>query len=145
MIRDCRSGGRGGFTLIELMLVVVIIGILAAVVVPRLVGKTERARVATTNMTIQNTATALESFELEYGHFPSSEEGLEALITRPASIPADAEWTGPFLKEFPLDAWKRPLAYRCPPERGVDYDLYSPGADGQEGTADDIVNHRKRE
>lgn len=136
---------RRGFTLIELMMVVVIISLLLAVVVPRLVGRTERARVAATKMSIENTSTALRGFELDLGHFPTTEEGLEALVTRPASLTPEDKWEGPYLTETPEDAWKRPLIYKCPAEKAVDFDLYSVGADGQEDTEDDIVNYRKRE
>jgi len=134
-----------GFTLIELMLVIIIIGILVSIAVPRLTGKTKRARIAAAKMTVQNVSTALEAFELDLGRFPTSEEGLLGLIERPATLAPEEEWNGPYLKEEPLDPWKRVLVYKCPGEVSVDYDLASCGPDGQEGTGDDILNVRKKE
>ncbi len=135
----------GGFTLVELMMVVVIIGILVAVVVPRTVGKTQRARVAATKLSIQSAATALESFELDLGRFPTTEEGLGALLSRPSTLTPEDEWHGPYVNEMPLDAWNRELLYQHPGENGIDFDLVSVGPDRQEGTEDDIANYRKRE
>jgi general secretion pathway protein G len=134
-----------GFTLVELMLVVIIISVLAAVVVPRLVGKTRRASEAAAEMTLQSVATSLEQFELDVQRFPSTEEGLEALMIRPPALAPEAQWNGPYLKEPPLDPWHRRLIYRFPGERAVDYDLLSVGADGQEGSPDDISNFRTTE
>jgi general secretion pathway protein G len=133
---------REGFTLVEILLVVIIIGILAAIVVPRLAGKTQRARMGAAKMTIQSVATSLESFELDLGRYPTTEEGIEALIVRPSGLATEDEWHGPYLKELPLDAWNRPLIYKFPSDRGVDYDLVSVGPDGQEGTEDDVRNVR---
>lgn len=134
---------RNGFTLIELMLVVVIIGILVSIVVPKLTGRTKRARNTAAQMGIQNVSTSLDAFELDLGRYPTTEEGLDALIHRPASLAPEDEWNGPYLKELPLDPWKRPLVYRYPGENTVDFDLVSLGPDGQEGSADDIANYRK--
>lgn len=140
-----RRERRAGFTLIELMLVVVIIGILVSIVVPKLTGRTKRARNAAAQMTIQNVSTALEAFELDLGRFPTTEEGLDGLVHRPVSLAPEDEWHGPYLNEIPFDQWKRALIYRYPGEHSVDFDLVSMGPDGQEGTADDIVNYRKTE
>ena len=129
---------RKGFTLIELMLVVVIIGALVAMVMPRLTGRGEQARVAAAKADIQaNIATGLKLYELDNGEFPSTSDGLNALMTKPSSAP---NWKGPYLEKKPVDPWGREYKYKSPGEhRTNDYDLYSLGRDGVEGT-DDVVN-----
>ncbi|HBO97489.1 MAG TPA: type II secretion system protein GspG [Candidatus Omnitrophica bacterium] len=129
---------RYGFTLIELMLVVIIIGALVAMVMPRLAGRGEQARVATARADIQtNIATALKLYELDNGSFPSSEEGLNALLSKPSSA---SNWNGPYLERKPLDPWGREYNYRSPGEhRTADYDLSSFGNDGTE-SQDDVKN-----
>ncbi len=127
-----------GFTLIELMLVVIIIGALVAMVLPRFVGRGEQAKVAAARADIQaNISTALKLYELDNGNFPSSEEGLNALLSRPSSA---SNWNGPYLEKKPFDPWGREYKYKCPGEhRTADYDLYSLGKDGVE-SADDVKN-----
>lgn len=127
-----------GFTLIELMLVVIIIGALVAMVMPRLTGRGEQARVAAAEADIRaNIATALKLYELDNGNFPAGEEGLNALLARPATA---ANWRGPYLEKKPIDPWGREYKYKCPGEhRPADYDLYSLGRDGVE-SADDVKN-----
>ncbi|MBU0504252.1 MAG: type II secretion system major pseudopilin GspG [Candidatus Omnitrophota bacterium] len=127
-----------GFTLIELMLVVVIIGALVAMVMPRLTGRSEQARTTAASADIQaNIATALKLYELDNGNFPTTEEGLNALLTRPASA---RNWSGPYLERKPIDPWGREYNYKCPGEhRPADYDLYSLGKDGAE-SPDDVKN-----
>lgn len=127
-----------GFTLIELMLVVIIIGALIAMVMPRLTGRTEQARATAAQADISaNIATALKLYELDNGSFPSSDEGLNALLTKPASA---SGWRGPYIEKKPVDPWGREYKYKCPGEhRPADYDLYSLGKDGVEST-DDVKN-----
>ncbi|HQJ15993.1 MAG TPA: type II secretion system major pseudopilin GspG [Candidatus Omnitrophota bacterium] len=127
-----------GFTLIELMLVVVIIGALVAMVMPRLTGRGEQARVAAAKADIEaNIATALKLYELDNGEFPSTAEGLNALMQKVSNAPG---WKGPYLEKKPVDPWGREYKYRSPGEhRTNDYDLYSLGRDGVEGN-DDVVN-----
>ncbi len=131
-----------GFTLIELMLVVIIIGALSAMVIPRLAGRSEQARMAAARADVNaNIATALKLYELDNGNYPSSGEGLNALMQRPSSA---VNWNGPYLEREPLDPWGKPYKYRAPgTQRPQSYDLYSAGKDGQEGTADDVTNWQK--
>jgi general secretion pathway protein G len=127
-----------GFTLIELMLVVIIIGALAAMVMPRLAGRGEQARAAAASADIQaNIATGLKLYELDNGSFPSTEEGLGGLLAKPASA---ANWNGPYLEKKPIDPWGKEYKYKSPGDHRGDYDLFSTGKDGQEGTGDDVKN-----
>lgn len=130
--------GRQGFTLIELMIVVVILAVLAAAVVPRLAGRTQQARISTAKMDISgNISVALDLFELDNGRYPTTEESLNALLTKPGSA---KNWNGPYLKKKPLDPWGNEYKYACPGTHSNDYDLYSSGPDGSDGTSDDITN-----
>lgn len=126
------------FTLIELMLVVIIIGALSAMIMPRLANRGEQARIAAAKVDIQaNIATALKLYELDNGCFPTTEEGLNALLSEPASA---QNWNGPYIEKKTLDPWGIEYKYKCPGEhRTADYDLYSLGKDGVEN-ADDIKN-----
>ena len=129
-----RRNGRAGFTLIEILLVVVIIGILAGIALPKLSGHTRRAEIAKTRAEIENIGTALSQFELDLGEFPKS---LQELVTSPGSD----RWNGPYLtKGMPMDPWKRSYVYACPGQHNPKtYDLSSLGPDGVE-SSDDIVN-----
>ncbi len=133
-----KAHNNKSFTLIELMLVVIIIGALVAMVMPRLTGRGEQARVAAAEADVRaNIATALKLYELDNGVFPGGEEGLNALLARPA---AATNWRGPYLEKKPIDPWGREYKYKCPGEhRPADYDLYSLGRDGVEST-DDVKN-----
>ena len=132
------SDNRKGFTLIEIMLVVIIIGALVAMVMPRLSGRGEQARIAAARADIQaNIATALKLYELDNGNFPSSTDGLNALLNKPAST---GNWNGPYIEKKPIDPWGREYKYKSPGDhRPADYDLYSLGKDGTE-SADDVKN-----
>jgi len=133
--------GRGGFTFLEIMLVVVIIGILVSLVGPRLVGKTQKAKTAATQHQIDVFKTSLKMFEMQAGRFPATEEGLEALVLKPSAL-SDEEWDGPYLDGdvVPNDPWNRPYQYVCPGEKNRDFDTWSYGPDGVDGTADDVTN-----
>lgn len=122
---------RGGFTLIELMVVMIILGLLAALVVPRMFGRIGEAKKKAAYSQIELFGTALDSFRLDVGRYPTTAEGLEALITQVSG--ADG-WNGPYLKktEIPADPWNNPYHYESPGKHG-DYDLYSYGADNAEG------------
>lgn len=130
-----------GFTLIELMLVVIIIGVLAAMALPRFAGRSEQARISVAKTDIAaNIAVALDLYELDNGRYPTTEQGLEALRTKPTSFPEPRNWNGPYLRRAPTDPWGNVYKYSYPSTRkGVDYELYSLGPDGVE-SGDDIGN-----
>lgn len=139
-----RISRNRAFTFIEIMLVVLIIGILMAVVVPNMVGKAKKARVAVAKRSIDSYETALSSFEMRADRFPSSDEGLEALVKRPSELSED-QWDGPYVKEVLKDPWGEEFIYRQPGEDGGDYDIFSKGPDKQEGTPDDVWRREKKE
>lgn len=130
---------RKGFTLIEILIVVVIIGLLAALVAPRLIGKLSESKQKIARQQIEMISTALDLFRADVGRYPTTEEGLEALVKRPEDIPEDL-WKGPYLKhgKLPKDPWGRPYHYFGPDSdmaksRGADYIIISYGADGKPG------------
>ncbi|MEA3328879.1 MAG: type II secretion system major pseudopilin GspG [Candidatus Omnitrophota bacterium] len=123
-----------GFTLIELLLVVVILASLAAMVIPRFAGRTEQAKIAVAGTDVtSNIPVALDLYELDNGRYPAS---LEALLTNPGGA---KNWSGPYIKKKPIDPWGNQYQYRCPSSHGRDFDLYSFGPDGTEGS-DDVTN-----
>ena len=132
---------RAGFTLIELMLVLVILSAIAAMVVPRLAGRSEEARRKVAEADIKgNLSVALKLYEVDNGRYPSTEQGLASLLEKPSSPPTPKDWKGPYLEQEPLDPWQKAYVYRYPgshPPR--DYDLSSFGPDGVESD-DDIRN-----
>ncbi|MFH1578366.1 MAG: type II secretion system major pseudopilin GspG [Candidatus Omnitrophota bacterium] len=140
MIRtqSAQRKAHNAFTLIELMLVVIIIGALVAMVMPRLTGRGEQARIAAASADINaNIATALKLYELDNGAFPSTSEGLNAMFSAPSSA---RNWNGPYLERRPMDPWGKEYKYKSPgTHRTQDYDLYSLGRDGVE-SEDDVTN-----
>ena len=130
-----------GFTLIELMLVLVIIGAIAAMVVPRLAGRSEDARRKIAEADVKgNLSVALKLYEVDNGRYPTTEQGLNALLVKPAAPPVPRNWKGPYLEQEPLDPWQKPYAYRYPGTHPPkDYDLFSLGPDGLE-SEDDVRN-----
>jgi general secretion pathway protein G len=119
-----------GFTLIELMVVIVILGLLAALVAPKMFGKVGQAKQKAAKAQIELFGTALDAFRLDVGRYPTTSEGLQALRTRPSGV---EKWNGPYLpKEIPPDPWGYSYHYFSPGSYG-EYDLYSLGADNAEG------------
>lgn len=127
---------EAGFTLMELIVVLVILGMLAAVVGPKLIGRISGSRDQIARMEIGNLEGALQIYSFDTGRFPTTAEGLQALLQNPTGA---ASWKGPYLKKLPNDPWERPYIYKSPGEHG-DFDICSAGADGAEGTADDVCN-----
>jgi general secretion pathway protein G len=124
-----RTGERG-FTLIEIMIVMIIIGLLAALVAPKFFGRLSTAKLSSAKAQVELFGTALDAFRLDTGRYPTTEEGLKALREKPSGV---ENWSGPYLpKEIPLDPWKRSYIYKSPGEHG-EYDLLSYGLDGVEG------------
>jgi general secretion pathway protein G len=127
-----KATSHSGFTLVELLVVVFILGLLAALVAPNLIstGEKQNPKIAKTQMEMLRTA--LDAFRLDVGRYPNSQEGLQALLERPAG--AD-RWDGPYLREgkgIPRDPWQNAYVYRSPGEKGA-FDLFSYGADGVTG------------
>lgn len=129
-----------GFTLVEILLVVVIIGALAAMIIPRLAGRGEQAKVKIAKSDIEaNLPTALKLYELDNGTFPSTEQGLGALRIKPTTNPLAPNWNGPYLEKAPIDPWGHAYVYMSPGAHRTDYDLYSKGKD-EASDKDDVVN-----
>lgn len=122
-----------GFTLIEIMVVVVIMGILAALVVPKLMGRADDARITAAKQDIATLMSALKLYKLDNQRYPTTEQGLQALIAKPTSGPAANGWkSGGYVEKLPKDPWGNPYQYLSPGVRG-EVDVFSYGADGQPG------------
>ena len=136
-----RRRQRHGFTLIELLLVLVILTTLTAIVLPKLSGRSKEAKVTAAKTQISQLEVALDSFEIELSRYPTTVEGLRALVEKPSS---DSEaWKQPYLRrqEIPKDPWGNDYVYRYPGQSNeLGYDLSSYGPDGKQGGGDDIVN-----
>jgi general secretion pathway protein G len=122
---------EAGFTLVELLVVMVILVLLASLVGPRVIGYLGSSRTKTAKVQIESLSTSLELFKLDTGRYPSEREGLKALVERPAEA---KNWNGPYLKkdQLPTDPWGQPYYYRYPGQRGA-FDIFSLGADSREG------------
>ena len=131
---------KKGFTLVEIMLVVIIIGALSAMIIPRLAGRGDQAKVKIAKTDIEaNIPTALKLYELDNSTFPTTAQGLNALRVKPITNPIPQTWNGPYLEKEPLDPWGRSYVYSSPGEHRSDYDLSSKGKDDS-SEQDDIVN-----
>lgn len=138
----CSPNNRG-LTLVEILLVVIIIGVLAAMVIPNLAGRSEQARLAAAKADIDaNLSVALDMYELDTGRFPTTTQGLKALVQEPTEAPIPKKWNGSYLKKkvLPKDPWGKDYVYAAPGTHNKDdYDLSSLGPDGVESD-DDITN-----
>ena len=122
-----------GFTLLEVMVVIVIIGLLATLVLPRVLGRQDQAMVAKAKADVQALSTALKMYKLDNFNYPSTEQGLEALIKQPAGEPLAKNWkTGGYVERLPTDPWGNPYQYLSPGEK-MEIDIWSFGADGRVG------------
>lgn len=129
-----------GFTLIEIMVVMVILGLLVAVVAPNIMGRSDQAKVTVAKTQLNNIANALNLYRLDNSHYPSTQQGLEALVLEPGGSPEPKNWNAVgYLKSVPEDPWGSEYQYVSPGSEGP-YDLYSFGADGQEGGDGDAAD-----
>jgi general secretion pathway protein G len=122
-----------GFTLIEIMVVVVILAVLGALVVPNILDKVDQARVTRAKSDIQGIETALDLYRLDNFKYPTSEQGLQALVSQPTDPTLTNYRSGGYLKSIPIDPWKNPYQYISPGTNGRDYDIISFGRDGKPG------------
>ena len=144
-ISERRRRSQSGLTLIEMLVVVTIIALFAAIVGPSMFKQGDKARVTAARAQMNAFMTAIGSYKLDTGMFPTTEQGLQALRERPAGM---TQWNGPYLpKEVPTDPWNHPYVYRFPGEHGDEPDIISYGADGQPGgtdIAEDILSWKSK-
>lgn len=135
-MRTAHAARNGGFTLIEVIVVILVLGLLAALVAPNVIRHMSTARDATARSQISLIGTALDAYRLDTGDYPTTEQGLDALVAVPGTAPVPPNWRGPYLEKLrlPVDPWGRPYSYRHPGEhRTWSYDLWSLGRDGRDG------------
>ena len=144
-VKTRRRRSQSGVTLIEMLVVVTIIALFAALVAPKMLKRADAARVTAARAQINAFNTALGAYKLDTSMYPTSEQGLAALRVRPANMPL---WNGPYLpQDIPMDPWQRPYIYRYPGEHGDEPEIVSYGADGQPGGEDinaDIVSWKSQ-
>jgi len=137
------SQSRAAFTLVEMLLVLVILAVLAAIVIPKFAGRSQQAKITAASSQISGFELALNSFEVDNGFYPQGSAGLNALIEQPSNLQS---WKGPYLsKGIPLDPWGNAYTYSYPGKvNAKNFDLLSSGPDGQAGTDDDVTNFDAR-
>jgi general secretion pathway protein G len=129
-----------GFTLIEIMVVMVILGLLVAIVAPNIMGRSDQAKVTVAETQLTNISKGLDIYRLDNSHYPSTQQGLEALKSRPTGNPEPKNWNPDgYMKSIPQDPWGSDFQYVSPGAEGA-YDLYSYGSDGQEGGDGDAAD-----
>ncbi len=133
-MQSSQKSTQRGFTLIEIMVVVVIIGVLGAIVVPQFVSRPDQAKVTAAQTDIQAISTALEMYRLDTFNYPSTQQGLEALVKRPTGTPVVRNWNPQgYLKSLPVDPWGTPYQYLNSGSHSAGYELFSFGSDGVQG------------
>ena len=133
-LRAAKPARHGGFTLLEMLVVLVIVGLLAGLVGPRLFSKVDQSKVTTAQTQVKLLRGAVESLRLDIGRYPAGDEGLSLLTRRPAEAGLAARWRGPYLDDvLPLDPWGQPYQYAAGGSDGQPFALYSFGADGKAG------------
>lgn len=143
--RQAADGGRRrAFTLLEVLVVLLVLGLLAGLVAPQILGRVGEARSTTAKTQIALLSTALDSYRLDNADYPTTVQGLAALMDKPAAAPVPASWRGPYLrKEIPMDPWGRSYVYQYPGARGAgSFALFSLGRDGKEGGAGEDADVR---
>lgn len=129
-----------GFTLIEIMVVVIIIGVLTALIAPNIIGQSDKARITAAKADIHTIAMQLDLYKLDNFFYPSTDQGLQALVTKPSGSPEPKNWKSDgYLPRLPIDPWLNSYIYVSPGAHGS-YDLSSPGPDGRPGNDDDVSN-----
>ena len=136
MSGKARVAGRGeaGFTLIEVIVVIIILGLLASIIVPRIVGRTDTAKRTAAAVTIKQLESALKLYRADNGFYPTTDQGLEALVTKPTTPPVPLRYSADgYLDKVPTDPWGNQYIYLSPGIHNPDYDIESYGADGEDG------------
>lgn len=131
-----KTCSHSGFSLLEVMVVLVIIAIMMALVVPNIIGRPDEARITAAKADLRTISTALDMYKLDNFSYPSTQQGLEALVSKPSGDPQPANWKDGYLKKLPVDPWGNPYQYLSPGTHGA-YDLYSFGPGGSSRQHDD--------